>query len=157
MAEGRPAVPASCGIRRGSAAEPPLRAKVAAQHLAELRVALGGEHRQLVADRPDQDAGDPEPQPHAQRRRQGAVDDSDGPRRAGKQDRLGKRAVQRHLETFDMRAHVTSAPPPKEKKARKKLVAAKAMESPKTICRRRRKPPEVSPQDRKSTRLNSSH
>src|SRR3546814_18481191 len=59
--------------------------------------------------------------------------------------RLGKRAVQRHLETFDMRAHVTSAPPPKEKKARKKLVAAKAMESPKTICRRRRKPPEVSP------------
>src|SRR3546814_16310567 len=83
--------------------------------------------------------------PQAQRRRQGAVDDSDGPRRAGEQDRLGKRAVQRHLETFDMRAHVTSAPPPKEKKARKKLVAAKAMERPKTICRRRRQPTEVSP------------
>src|SRR3546814_5537280 len=55
--------------------------------------------------------------PQAQRRRQGAVDDSDGPRRAGEQDRLGKRAVQRHLETFDMRAHVTSAPPPKEKRS----------------------------------------
>src|SRR3546814_16536584 len=78
------------------------------------------EHRQRVADRPYQDAGDPEPQTEPQRRRQGAVHDGDGPRRAGEPDRLGERAVQRPLESFDIRDHVTSAQPPKGKKARKR-------------------------------------
>ena len=66
-----------------------------------------------------------------------------------KQDRLGQRAVQRHLEAFDMAAHQTSAPPPKEKKDRKKLDAAKAIEMPKTIWISRRKPPAVSPKARR--------
>src|SRR3546814_6681334 len=98
-----------------------------------------------MADGPDQEPGNPEPEAEAERRRQRAVNDGDGAWRAGEQDRLGERAVQRHLEALDVVRHVTSAPPPKAKKVRKKLVAAKAIVRPKTICSSRRKPPEVSP------------
>src|SRR5665213_82380 len=50
--------------------------------------------------------------------------------------------MQRHLVSLD---HETSAPPAKLKKVRKKLDAAKAIDNPKTIWMRRRKPPLVSP------------
>src|SRR3546814_19459201 len=92
-----------------------------------LRVTLRREDRERMTDHPNDDAGDPEPQAQTQCRRQRAVDDGDHAWRAGQEDRLGERAVQRHLEAFDAGRHVTSAPPPKEKKARKKLVAAKAI------------------------------
>src|SRR5690606_36863040 len=107
----------------------------------KLRIALRREHGERVAKGPDENAGNPEPQAQAERRRQRAVDDGDGARRAGEQDRLGERAVQRYFEAFDVCGHHTSAPPPKEKNARKKLVAAKAIDRPNTICRSRRKPP----------------
>ena len=48
-------------------------------------------------------------------------------------------------EIVGMGGHQIRTPPPKEKKDRKKLDAANAMESPKTICTNRRKPPELSP------------
>lgn len=60
-------------------------------------------------------------------------------------------AVERGVIARDLAAligtadHQTSAPPPNEKNDRKKLDAAKAIERPKTIWIRRRKPPEVSP------------
>jgi hypothetical protein len=50
---------------------------------------------------------------------------------------------------FEDSRHQTSAPPPNEKNDRKKLDAAKAMDRPKTIWIRRRKPPEVSPKARR--------
>jgi hypothetical protein len=52
------------------------------------------------------------------------------------------------LEPLEMLAgadHAISAPPPKLKKLRKKLDAAKAIDRPKTIWMRRRKPPLLSP------------
>src|SRR5579883_1011228 len=98
-----------------------------------------------MPDDPEREPGDPQAQPQTERRRDGAVDDRDRARRTRQKDRLGERAMQRHLEAFDMGAHDTNAPPPKEKKVRKKLDAAKAMEMPKTIWMRRRKPPAVSP------------
>jgi hypothetical protein len=61
--------------------------------------------------------------------------------------------MDRCLEPFERGAivvHATRAPPPKLKKERKKLDAAKAIERPKTIWIRRRKPPAVSPKARLS-------
>src|SRR5207247_4835641 len=63
-------------------------------------------------------------------------------RSAPQQDCVGERAMQRHFEAVD---HETRAPPAKLKNVRKKLDAAKAMDKPKTIWIRRRKPPLVSP------------
>src|SRR3546814_9249782 len=63
-----------------------------------LRVTLRREDRERMTDHPNDDAGDPEPQAQTQCRRQRAVDDGDHAWRAGQEDRLGERAVQRHLE-----------------------------------------------------------
>src|SRR3546814_14545908 len=59
--------------------------------------------------------------------------------------------MDRYLEPLDVLSgtdHEISAPPPKLKKDRKKLEAAKAIDKPKTIWIRRRKPPAVSPNAR---------
>src|SRR3546814_11952327 len=87
---------------------------MAAQHLAELRVALRREYREGMADGPDQEPGNPAPEAEAERRRQRAVNDGDGAWRPGEQDRLGERAVQRHLEAPHVVRHVNSPPPPNE-------------------------------------------
>ena len=127
-------------------------AQMPAHHVDEVGIALrrpdGGELR----DDPEGEPGDPEPQAKTERRRERAVDDGDGARRAAEQDRLGQRAMDGNAETRDRVAdlnervlHQTSAPPPKEKKDRKKLDAAKAIDRPKTIWISRRKPPDVSP------------
>ena len=54
-----------------------------------------------VTDEPDHETGDPELQAKSDRGGQRAVDDRDRARRAAEQDRLGQRAVQRHLEAFE--------------------------------------------------------
>src|SRR3546814_12532514 len=59
--------------------------------------------------------------------------------------------MDRYLEPLDVLSgtdHEISAPQPKLKKDRKKLEAAKAIDKPKTIWIRRRKPPAVSPNAR---------
>src|SRR5206468_9410694 len=66
------------------------------------------------------------------------------------QDRLCQRAVHRRFEAgheivVTHAVHHMSAPPANEKNDRKKDDAAKAIERPKTIWMRRRKPPAVSP------------
>src|SRR5690606_34337689 len=100
---------------------------------------------------PDQQAGQPELQPEADRAGQRAVQDGDRARCAAEQDRLGQGAMHRDREAGDLgellerRPHHTKAPPPKLKNDRKKELAAKAMEMPKTIWISRRKPPPVSP------------
>src|SRR3954452_15330554 len=53
--------------------------------------------------------------------------------------------VHRRRKTFNGPIHQIRTPPPNEKNARKKLDAANAIDNPKTIWIRRRKPPEVSP------------
>ena len=101
-----------------------------------------------MADQPDRSAGEPQPQAEADRGGERAVDDRDRARRAAQQDRLGERAMDRRLEAWrwaraapsDQRSAAEA-----EKKDRKKLDAAKAIDRPKTIWIRRRKPPEVSP------------
>ena len=101
--------------------------------------------------RPEQEPGEPQLQPKAERGGERAVEDRDPARRAAEQDRLGQRAVQRRLEAVEMVAGLLieiSAPPPKLKKDRKKEEAAKAIERPKTIWISRRKPPAVSPKAR---------
>src|SRR3546814_6532759 len=63
-------------------------------------------------------------------------------------DRLGERAVQRHLEPGreGIRGAHTTAPPEKLKNDRKKLEAANAIVRPNTIWISLRSPPDVSPQ-----------
>src|SRR5689334_12802125 len=98
-----------------------------------------------MAERPDQKAGNPQTQAEAERRGHGAVEDGDRPRRATEQDRLSQGAMYRRREAFNGPVHQIRTPPPNEKNARKKLDAANAIDNPKTIWIRRRKPPEVSP------------
>eukprot|EP00873_Tetraselmis_striata_P031438 jgi/Tetstr1/451702/TSEL_038738.t1 len=126
-------------------------AEVAARDLDEERIALGGPDGGDVTDGPDQDAGQPELEAEAHGSGQRAIEDRDGAWCSAKQDRFGQGAVNRHTESrnrverLETHRHQTSAPPPKLKNERKKLDAAKAMEIPKTIWMRRRKPPPVSP------------
>src|SRR6516162_1834894 len=122
--------------------------QVPPHHIDELGVALGGPDRGGVAGRPQQKAGNPEPEAQRDRRRERAVGDGDGPRRAAEQDRVAERPMHRRIEAGDVvrgLAHPITAPPPKEKKLRKNELAANAIDSPNTIWIRRRKPPEVSP------------
>src|SRR5258708_4475198 len=108
-----------------------------AHHIDELRIALRPPDGGGVTHRPDQRAGDPEPEAKGDRRRERAVGDRDGPRCAPHEDRVGERAMDRREEAghvrIDDRSHQTSAPPEKEKKDRKKLDAAKAIDRPNTI------------------------
>lgn len=62
-------------------------------HVDELRVAPRRPDRERMADRPDNEAGDPEAQAKTDRAGQRAVDDGERPRSAAKQDRFGQRPV----------------------------------------------------------------
>src|SRR5216684_429402 len=118
---------------------------MAAHHVDELRIALGGPDRGGLTENPEQETGEPQPQAETERRRQGAVEDRDRARRAAEQNVFGERAMNGCCKSGDLLLHQTSAPPPKEKNERKKELAAKAIERPNTIWISRRKPPEVSP------------
>src|SRR5262245_47559699 len=123
-------------------------AQVPPHHVDELSVAFRSPHRGGMAYGPQQKARNPEPEAQCDRRRERAVGDGDGPRRAAEQDRIAQRPMDRRMEADDgvrHLAHPTTAPPPKEKKLRKNELAANAIDSPNTIWIRRRKPPEVSP------------
>src|SRR3546814_6040375 len=77
---------------------------------------------------------------------------------AAKEERAAERAMDRYLEPLDVLSgtdHEISAPPPKLKKDRKKLEAAKAIDKPKTIWIRRRKPPAVSRSEEHTSELQS--
>src|SRR5204863_9974789 len=104
--------------------------------------------RDAVPDRPDDDPCDPLLETETDRRRERPVDDREAARGTAEEDRRSEAPVDGNLETFDMLAHAISAPPPKLKKLRKKLDAAKAIDRPKMIWIRRRKPPAVSPKAR---------
>src|SRR5438552_292568 len=120
-------------------------AQMASCRLDKERIALRGPDGGGMADGPEHEASNPKPQAETERRGNGAVDDGYRPRRAAEQDRFGKRAVHRNCKSFNGPVHQISTPPPNEKNARKKLEAANAIDRPKTIWIRRRKPPEVSP------------
>src|SRR6266853_3381631 len=119
--------------------------QMAAHHVDEQRIALGGPDGGGLTENPEQETGDPQPQAETERRRQGAVEDRDRARRAAEQDVLGKRAMNGCCKSGDPLLHQTSAPPPKEKNDRKKELAANAIERPNTIWISRRNPPDVSP------------
>ena len=120
---------------------------MAAHHVDEGGIALGGPDGGEMADQPDGPADDPEAKAEAHGGRERPVDDRHSARRAAEQDRLCQRAVDRREVAADGLGlvHQTSTPPPNWKKERKKLDAAKAIDNPKTIWISRRKPPEVSP------------
>ena len=69
-----------------------------AHDVDEERIALRGPDGGGVAERPEQETGDPEPQAEAERGGQRAVEDRDRPRRAAEQDRFGQRAMDRRRE-----------------------------------------------------------
>src|SRR5690606_32295565 len=142
------------GIRRGSAWRRSSHIQqrglldMPGEHLQELRIQAGAPHRQRVADQPQCQAWQPQLQAQADHGRQGAVEDRHVAWRTAEQDRLGQRAVQRHLEAedeFALAVHATTAPPAKLKKLRKNEDAAKAIDRPKTIWISLRNPPLVSP------------
>src|SRR3546814_14746359 len=103
-----------------------------------------------MADRPEREAGDPEPEAQSDGAGEHSVDDGKAARRTAEQDGLTERAVDRRVIARDVvrTVHHTSAPPPKLKKLRKKELAAKAIDRPNTIWISRRNPPEVSPKAR---------
>ena len=105
------------------------------------------EYRQRMADDPEHDAGNPQLQAQPDSGSQRAVGDRHSARCASQQDRLGQRAVQRHLEPGceGIRGAHTTAPPEKLKNDRKNEDAANAMDRPNTIWISLRKPPDVSP------------
>src|SRR5216684_2722480 len=119
--------------------------QMAAHHVDELRIALGGPDGGGLTENSEQETGEPQPQAETKRRRQGAVENCDRARRAAEQDVLGERAMNGCCKSENPLLHQTSAPPPKEKNDRKKELAANAIERPNTIWISRRKPPEVSP------------
>src|ERR1700744_152718 len=120
-------------------------AKMPADDLDEVRVALGSPDGGHVADEPDQEPREPEAKADAERGRERAVEDRDRTGRPTHQDRLRESAMDRRLKAWDLRVHQITTPPPNEKNERKKLDAAKAMDSPNTIWTNLRKPPEESP------------
>ena len=82
-----------------------------------------------MADRPEHETDEPEPQAETERRSQRAVEDGDRPRRAAEQDRLGQRAM-------DGRGEVRRPARPSDQRPRRrrrrttgrKLDAAKAID-----------------------------
>ena len=66
---------------------------MARQHSCELRIALGGKHRNGVTDRPERNAGDPELKADTKRGGDGPVQDRHRAWRPAEQDRLGKSAM----------------------------------------------------------------
>ena len=87
-------------------------------------IALGGPDSGHVADEPDDETRDPEPQSESKGRRKRAVDDRDRPGRAAHQNWFGECAVNGRDKTCDRFIHQITTPPPKEKNDRKKLEAA---------------------------------
>src|SRR5260370_25985663 len=77
--------------------------QMAAHDIDELRIALRRPHRGGLADDPEQETGEPQPQAQAQRCGQGAVQDRNRTRGAAEQDRVGQRAMDRDSETCDGR------------------------------------------------------
>src|SRR5713226_7750768 len=122
-------------------------AKMPPHHVDEGGIALGGPNCRQMADQPDHRSDNPQAKAEAYGGGERAIDDHDRPRSAAQKKRFRERAVDRCVEAGNGLAliHQTSAPPPNEKNDRKKLEAEKAIESPKTIWIRRRKPREVSP------------
>src|SRR3984957_4154262 len=118
---------------------------MSAHDLDEVWVALGAPDGGHVADEPKKQASNPRAKTDAERSRERAVDDGDGPRRTAHQDRLGQRAMHGRDEAWDFCIHQITPPPPNEKNDRKKLDAANAIDRPNTIWMSLRKPPEVSP------------
>ncbi|KAG0774644.1 hypothetical protein G6F22_013900 [Rhizopus arrhizus] len=120
---------------------------VPGKHGHELRIDTRTPDRQRVADDPEHHARNPQLQAQPDGGGQRAVGNRHGARCTAHQDRLGQRAMQRHLEPGreGVRPAHTTAPPEKLKKDRKKLEAAKAMLKPNTIWISLRKPPDVSP------------
>ena len=108
-------------------------------------IALGGPDSGHVADEPDDETRDPEPQSESKGRRKRAVDDRDRPGRAAHQNWFGECAVNGRDKTCDRFIHQITTPPPKEKNDRKKLEAANAIDRPNTIWISLRKPPDESP------------
>ena len=96
-------------------------------------IAPGGPDGAHVADEPEDETCDPQPQPESKGGRQRAVDDGDRARRTAHQDRLSKRTVNGHDKACDRVVHQITTPPPKEKNDRKKLEAANAIDRPNTI------------------------
>jgi len=119
--------------------------QVPANHVDKERIALGGPDRGSMADGPQQETRDPEPQSKPQRCGQGPVEDRHRARRASEQNWFRQSPVDRDEKASDGVVHQITTPPPKEKNDRKKLEAANAIERPNTIWTNRRKPPDVSP------------
>ena len=71
-------------------------AQMAAHHIDEHRIALGRPDGGEMADRPDGETDQPEPQAEAKRRRQCAVEDGEATRRAALAGRMATPSV------FDM-------------------------------------------------------
>src|SRR5262249_37835812 len=108
--------------------------------------ALRGPDGGHVTERPQHEPGEPQAKPQPDGRRDGAVEDRDRARRPGEEDRFRQSPVHRRFETrnrflADNLCHQITAPPPNKKKDE----AAKAIDRPKTIWMRRRKPPPASP------------
>jgi hypothetical protein len=122
-------------------------AQVTAHHVNKGGIALGGPDGSEMAGQPDRSADDPQAKSKPNGGGQRSVDDRHRAWRAAEQDRFGQCTVDGGIEAGDglLVLHQTSAPPPNWKNERKKLDAAKAIDRPKTIWIRRRKPPEVSP------------
>ena len=106
---------------------------VPARDLDELRIALCSPDGGHMTDEPEKETGKPKAQTEAKCRRQGAVQDGDGSRRAAHQDRLGQGAMHGCNKSCDLPIHQITTPPPNEKNDKKKLDAANAIDRPNTI------------------------
>jgi hypothetical protein len=80
-------------------------AQVSAHDIDEGGIALGGPDGGHVADEPEDETRDPEPQSKSKGCRKRAVDDRDRSRRAAHQDWLSERAVNGHDKTCDWVIH----------------------------------------------------
>src|SRR3546814_11928621 len=102
--------------------------------MARRRSAPRGPDRELMADRPEREAGDQDPEAQSDGAGERSVDDGKAARRTAEQDGLTERAVDRRVIARDVvrTVHHTSAPTPKLKKMRKKDMAAKEIDRPTT-------------------------
>ena len=92
-------------VHHGAASDLEMTGKpqMSASDLDEERIAPRGPDRHHMAQEADDDPGDPELQPEPDGPGQRAVQDREGPRRAGQQDRLGQRPVDRDGEARHVR------------------------------------------------------
>src|SRR3982750_3232143 len=107
----------------------PSQAQVPDEDRCEVGIAAGSEHRERMAERPQQQAGDPQLKAEPERSGDRSVEDCKRAGSAAEKDRLDQSAVDRRLEAREVlrpAGHEIRAPPPKLKKERKKEEAAKA-------------------------------